>query len=427
MTIMNNKQILKKFSDFIGIESVSTDGKRHKEILKATDFIKKELEDLGCQVNLYYKGDCPPLIIGKKSSTTLSRKDGIKIGVYAHYDVQPEDPVKEWGSPPFKLTIKDKKIYGRGVADDKGHLIEILAAAKNLIKAKKLKNNLIFIFEGEEELGSLNFEELIKKDQSLKDIDVFYVVDMGMKTKDIPQIFYGLRGIIDFELKIITSKSDLHSGVFGNKVLNPAQLIAELMSKMVDGQSHKIKIPGFYDDVKKIDKEEEKVLLQSNSSLQSKILPSLDINGIFSGYLGEGIKTIIPSEATVKFSFRLVPKQSHKKIKKLIEKFIKDNLPKNLEYKLKTFSGSDSFYTDFKNRFAQKTAEIFKEVFGNETLFNRSGGSVPAAEILQRIFKKPVILIGFTLPDNNIHAPNENFDEEMFFKGIVAIEKIFAQ
>ena len=435
---MDKKQVLEKFSQLVSIESVSTDSKRHKEILKAAEFIRKELIQLGCQVNLYQKDNCPPLIIGKyrpsfapPSPKWLRRPskatEGKAIGVYAHYDVQPEDPITKWKTPPFKLTVKNGKIYGRGTADDKGHLIQVLTSIKRLIEVDKLDNNIVCIFEGEEEISSKNFEELIKKDPSLKNIDAFYVVDMGMKAKNIPQIFYGLRGVIGFELKIKTSEIDLHSGVFGNRVLNPAQLAAELMSKMVDGQTHEIKIPGFYDDVKKTSKEEIELLLKSNSTLVSKVYPALDINGVVSGYTGEGFKTIIPAEALVKFSIRLVPHQDHKKIEKLVEKFVKNNLPKEVEYEFREPTGSNAFYTDFKNPFAQKTAEVFEDVFKNETLFNRSGGSVAAAEILQRVFEKPVILIGFSLPDDNIHAPNENFDEEMFWKGIVAIEKIFAQ
>lgn len=411
------------FTDFVRIQSVSTDSKRKKEILKAVDFLKKNLEKLGFQVNLYQKANCPPLIIAKKIISSKAKT----LGFYAHYDVQPEDPINKWKSPPFKLTVKNGKIFGRGVADDKGHIVEMIIAAEKLIKTNQLKNNLIFIFEGEEEVGSQNFEELVKKDKSLKNVDVFYVVDMGMKEKNIPQIIYGLRGVIGFEIKIITSEFDLHSGVYGNKVLNPAQLAAELMAKIVDGQTHKIKIPGFYDDVKKISQEEKQLLLKSNETLVSKIDPALDINGIVSGYTGEGSKTIIPSSALIKFSVRLVPNQNHKKIESLVKKFVKDNLPKTVKISFKKSSGSNPFYTDFKNQYAQKTAEIFKDVFGNETLFNRSGGSVGAAEILQRLFKKPVILAGFTLPDDNLHAPNENFDEEMFLKGIKAIEKIFLQ
>jgi len=421
---MNKKLVIEKFGRLISIQSVSTDSKRHEEILKAVEFIRKELINLGCQVNLYKKDNCPPLIIGKKVIS-----NGLKtIGVYAHYDVQPEDPISGWKTPPFKLTVKNKKIFGRGTADDKGHLIEILAAVKNLNDKNKLTNNLVFVFEGEEEVGSENFEELIKNDRSLADVDVYYVVDMGVKDRKTPQIFYGLRGVVGFELKIRTSRSDLHSGVYGNISLNPAQILAELMAKMVDGETHQIKIPGFYDDIVKVSDEEKELLKKANKVLSSKIDPALDINGMISGYTGEGSKTIIPAVAEVKFSVRLVPNQDSVKIEKLVEEFVKKNLPKIVDYEFITNeSGSNPFYTDFKNKYAQKTAKILKEVFKGETLFNRSGGSVAAAEILKRVFKKPVILIGFTLPDNNLHAPNENFDEETFWKGIVAIEKIFAQ
>ncbi|MFH0979525.1 MAG: M20/M25/M40 family metallo-hydrolase, partial [Candidatus Roizmanbacteria bacterium] len=381
------------------------------------DFIKKELINLGCQVDLYQKNNCPPLIIGKKIISPKAKN----LGIYAHYDVQPEDPVGEWKTPPFKLTVKNGKIYGRGTADDKGHLIQILTAAK------KLRNNIVFIFEGEEEVGSINFEELIKKDPFLKKIDVFYVFDMGMKDKNTPQIFYGLRGVITFELRIKTNEADLHSGVYGNRVLNPAQLLAELMSKMKNSKTRQIKIPDFYNQIRETTREEKDLLLKSNVTLLSKIYPALDINGMISGYTGEGSKTIIPASAMVKFSIRLVPNQDHKKIELLVEKFVRDNLPKGVRYKFEVSTGSDAFYTDFKNIYTQKTAKIFEEVFNSKTLFNRSGGSVAAAEILKRLFKKPVILIGFTLPDDNIHAPNENFNEETFFKGIVAIGKIFAQ
>lgn len=411
---MNNK-ILKLFSDFINIESVSTDSNRHPEILKAVEFLKKEIKSLGFEVKIYQKENCPPLIIGYLPSSSRSSKDGKAkaIGVYAHYDVQPEDPVEKWDSPPFKLDLKGGKMFGRGVADDKGHIIQILVAIRRLVEtrhASSLQNNIVLIFEGEEEVGSQNFESLAgQAKKELEKVDVFYILDMGMKAKNVPQIFYGLRGIIAFELKIKTSETDLHSGVFGNRVFNPAQLLSELMSKIKDSQTGKIKIPEFYDQVKK-----------------NQLQPSLDINGMVSGYTGEGTKTIIPAEATVKFSIRLVPDQDHKKIERLVQKFIKNNLPEKVDFKLKIFTGSNPFYTDFKNPYAKKTADILNEVFKNKTHFDRSGGSIAAAEILQRLFKKPIILTGFTLPDENIHAPNENIDEEMFFKGIVSLEKIFS-
>lgn len=421
-------QTLKLFSDFISIESVSTDSNRHKEILKAVEFLKKEIELLGFKVNIYQKDSCPPLIIANNYPSNGRRIDKKTIGIYAHYDVQPEDPVEKWESPPFELTKKNGKLYGRGVADDKGHIIQILASINRLIKAGNLKNNLVLIFEGEEETGSNHFEELINQaKKELEKVDVFYLLDMGMKEKNIPQIFYGLRGTIAFELKIRTSETDLHSGVYGNRALNPAQLAVELMSKLKNSQTRKIKIPKFYDQVKKITQEEKSLLLKVNDSLLSKIYPSLDINGMVSGYTGEGSKTIIPAEALVKFSIRLVPNQSHKEIEKIVEKFIKDNLPKDLNYRLKVFAGADPFYTDYKNSYIKKTADILKNIFKEEAVYNRSGASVGAAEILQRLFAKPIILTGFTLSDCAIHSPNENYDEKLFFKGIVSLEKIFAQ
>lgn len=407
---MTNNKSIKLLSDFISIQSVSTDPSRHGEILKAVRFLKKEIKSLRFEVNIYQKNNCPPLVIAKHYLNDDRLIDRKTIGVYAHYDVQPEDPVEKWGSPPFKLDLKGGKMFGRGIADDKGHIIQILIAVKKLIETKKLRNNLVLIFEGEEEVGSKNFESLVsqvKKD--LEKIDVFYLLDMGMKAKNIPQIFYGLKGIIAFELKIKTSETDLHSGVYGNRALNPAQLLSELMSKMKDSQTGKIKIPEFYNQVKK-----------------NQLKPSLDINGMVSGYTGEGTKTIIPAEATVKFSIRLVPDQDHKKIERLVQKFIKNNLPEKVYFQLKIFTGSNPFHTDFKNAYAEKTAKILNQVFKNKTHFNRSGGSIAAAEILQRLFAKPIILTGFTLPDENIHAPNENIDEEMFFKGIVSLEEIFS-
>lgn len=442
---MNNKT-LKLLSDFVAIESVSTDKSRYEEILKAVEFLKKELDSLGFEVKIYKKGNCPPLIIATNYLTHGRGQDNSKtIAFYAHYDVQPEDPIAKWDSPPFKLTKRNEKLFGRGVADDKGHIVQTLMAIKKLIEIGKLGNNIILIFEGEEENESENFESLIQNTKDdLKAVDAFYIFDSGMKAKNIPQIFYGLRGIIAGELKIKIGETDMHSGIYGNRVLNPIQMIAELLAKIKDGKTNKIKIPGFYDSVNKVSQKEiellsEFVLPESEEKknakiknfvgdfLSSKILPSFEVNGIISGYTGEGVKTIIPAEATLKFSIRLVPDQKSVEIKKIIEDFIADNLPDQLDYKLKIEDGCGPFYTDFDNKYAKKTAEILSEVFKNKTYFNRSGGSIAAAEILQRLFKKPVILTGFTLPDENIHAPNENIEEEMFEKGIVSLEKILSQ
>lgn len=438
-------QSLKLLTDFISIQSVSTNKSKHSEILKAVEFLKKEIKSLGFEVKTYQRDNCPPLIVAKSVFAGATAKQGKTIGVYAHYDVQPEDPVGEWDSPPFKLTSKNGKLFGRGVADDKGHIIQTIEAIRKLVETKQLKNNIVLVFEGEEENASGNFEKLISQEKkNLDDIDVFYVLDMGMKAKNVPQIFYGLRGIITGELTVKIGKTDLHSGVYGNRVLSPIQVIAELLTKIKDGKTNEIKIPGFNDSVKKISQKETELLREFllddkeekknagvnefiGDPLSSKVLPSFEVNGMVSGYTGQGSKTIIPNEATLKFSIRLVPNQKAKEIRKITEDFIKRNLPKEISFTLEISDGGDPFYTSFENKFVKKTAEILTNIFSNKTYFNRSGGSIAAAEILQRLFKKSIILTGFTLPDENIHAPNENINEDMFYKGIVSLEKIFSQ
>ncbi len=432
-------EVNRKLAQLVSIESVSTDSKRRKQMDKAVEYIKGEMESIGMVVEEFNSNNCPSLVIGKK----IMSESAETIGIYAHYDVQPEDPVDKWTSPPFNLTKRGNKLYGRGVADDKMHLIQSVIAVKNLIAKKMLKNNIVFIFEGEEETGSDHFEELVKKaGDDLRKIDVFYILDMGMKAVNVPQIFYGLRGIAGFELKIKTGESDLHSGVYGNRVLNPAQVAADLFSKMKDSKG-KILIPGFYDKVKKFtedeiavlskfvpneenERETAKVNQMVGGFLESKIKPSLDINGVASGYAGQGFKTIIPCEATIKFSIRLVEYQNGPEIIKLVEKFVAGNLPEGVDHEFIVKEAADPFYTDYTNPYAIKTAKILEEVFGGECFFNRSGGSIAAAEILQKLYKKPIILTGFTLPDENIHAPDENVDLNMFEKGIVALERIFS-
>lgn len=443
---MQKQEILKLLSDFISIQSVSTDSKRLSEILQAVEFLTKNLKSMGFEIKLLKKNTAPPLILATKS---ISKK-GKTIGIYGHYDVQPEDPVDEWATPPFKLTVKNGKIFGRGVADNKGHVIQNIISIKHLIEINKLNNNIVLIFEGEEECGSSNFEKYVAKTKEiLKKVDVFYLLDAGMYEKNMPQIFYGLRGLVYFELDVNIGSKDLHSGIYGNRVLNPAQVLADLFATMKESSTGKILIPGFYDKVKKISEKERQFLKQVARSgegqkeeagvykvisqdarqpyISSKVYPSLDINGIISGYVGEGQKTIIPKSAKVKFSTRLVENQSPDETEKLVYRFIKNNITDGVKWNLSVLSKDAPFYTDFENEYVKKTANIFEDIFGNKTRFNRSGGSIPAAEILQRIYKKPIIVTGFTLPDDNIHSPNENFDEEMLFKGIQALEIIYSQ
>ena len=260
---MKNQEIISLLRDFISIQSVSADSKRYGEILKAVDFLKSKLKELGFDAMVIKKDESPPLILGTYHINTDRYQYGKRktIGIYGHYDVQPEDPVAEWKTPPFKLVVKNGKMYGRGVADNKGHVIQNLVSIKHLIEKNKLTNNIVFILEGEEEIGSFNFEHLAEEARDvLVKVDVFYVTDVGMYRKNIPQIFYGLRGLVYFELMIETGIKDLHSGLWGNLVLNPAQIASFLFSRMKDEKNGKVLIPGFYDKVRTISADERKLL-----------------------------------------------------------------------------------------------------------------------------------------------------------------------
>lgn len=441
---MNKEEIIGLFSDFIEIQSVSTDPKRQDQMVKAVDFLSNILEDLGFDIKVFQKSDAPPLLIAQYTLSTSAKT----IGIYGHYDVQPEDPINEWSTKPFKLTLKNGKFYGRGTSDDKGHVIQNLVALKQLIKNKEMRNNIIFILEGEEEVGSKYLEKYVNEARDiLANVDVFYIIDTGMYQRNIPQIYYGLRGLLYFELEIKTGSRDLHSGIYGNKVLNPIQILTMVLSSMKDIKTNKVLIPGFYNSVRELSPDEKakltKLIKDSKNEireagvyklisiddvdpyLSTKVYPSLDINGIESGYTGEGAKTVIPYSATAKFSLRLVEHQDPKNIQKLVEDHIYKYIPEGAKYTLKLLSADSPFYTDINNDYVSKTEKILSRVFGHETYFNRSGGTIPAAEVLQRLFNKPVILTGFVLSDCKMHAPDENYDTEMFFRGIKALTEIY--
>jgi len=438
--------IYNKLAELIAIESVSTDPKRRKAVYKAADFLKAELQSLGCKVTIMKSNNVPPLVIGQLYVNPNSRT----FGIYGHYDVQPEDPMKQWLSPPFKLTRRNGKLFARGVADTKGHVIQNIEAVRRLVENNKLRNNIVFIFEGGEEINSDGFEEYAKKAPDIfSKIDVFYIVDLGMQAKNQPSIYFGLRGIVTFELDIKIGETDLHSGVYGNRVFNPIHVIGQLITQIKDLKTNKVLIPGFYDGVRKPTKRELSLLRAGyltvaqeakkaqtykiitidnvHPSIVTKIMPSLDFNGVTSGYAGEGFKTVIGATATLKFSCRLVANQTPADIVQKVTKFIKQIMPEGVKYHLAVESQAAPVLVDINNRYVKKTAAVFESVFGNKTRYTMTGGSIPAAEILHRLYHKPMLLIGFTLPDNQIHAPNENFDEEMFWKGIDVLAAIYSQ
>lgn len=435
------KEAVDFLTKIISFQSISTDSKKEKEIFALVKFLRNFLEKEKFKIKIVGK-KCP-LFIAKKFVSSKAKT----IGIYSHYDVQPAEPLNLWQSDPFKIKIRNGKIFARGIADDKGHLTQNIFAILSLLKENKLKNNIIFLFEGEEEIGSKNFSSYINQVSNiLKNVDLFFITDVGMVKKNIPTIYYALRGIVYFEIEVWTGKKDLHSGVYGNLVYNPSQILFELFMKMRNLEG-KIRIPNFYKRVKKISERVKKMIalnvktineikkiaevhvlnpLDKNyPSISAKIYPSLEINGFYSGYIGEGSKTIIPNYAKAKFSIRLVEDQEPKEIINLVKRFIQNNVPKGVKYSLKVLVSARPFFSDYHHPYIIKTAKILEEEFLNKCVFIREGGSVPAAEILMSKFKKPVILTGFIREGANIHAPNENMDLDLFNKGIKVLNRIY--
>jgi acetylornithine deacetylase/succinyl-diaminopimelate desuccinylase-like protein len=430
----------------VAIPSVSSESTHDVDTRAVAEMLERELVSRGFSLKTVRRDGVPPLVIGVRKGSP----EGKTIGIYGHYDVQSEDPVAEWSTDPFTLTEQNGKYFGRGAADNKGHIAANLEAVRRLTESGALRNTLVFILEGEEETGSVHFEELVQEvSDLLAELDVCFITDTGMHARDIPQIYYGLRGLAYFELSVTIGSRDLHSGIYGNAVYNPALLASSIVSSMKDERTGEIIIPGFYDDVKPTGDDELSQLEQARTSddelraeagtgsvrsvrglpayAAPKVLPSLDINGMVSGFTGEGSKTIIPRTARIKFSCRLVADQDPERVHQLVRSHIADRMPEGVEWDLMVHSLASPFYTDYRTDVARTTARILEDTFGNPAIFNRTGGSIPAAEILQRRFGMPVILTGFTLPDENMHAPDENLDIESIRKGIDALSRIYAE
>ena len=362
--------------------------------------------------------------------------------VYGHYDVQPADPLDQWKTPPFEPTVRGGYIYGRGTADDKGQFLTHVFAVKAWLDARgELPLQIKFLFEGNEEAGSEGLSEFLQKDENLALLqsDVILVSDTSMAGPDMPSINYGLRGVIGFDLVLRGPARDVHSGVYGGSIYNPAIALSHIMSDIIDAKGV-IRIPGFYDDVKKLTAQERALLAElpfdEKESLaeigliqgfgdpkyspleQRGVRPSFDINGLISGYQGKGGKTIIPAYAEAKFTFRIVPDQTPAKIRQCVENFIQDKLPPGVTMELEYQQGAGGMVIDYGGQFVQLAAEALEETFGRKACFTREGGSIPIVTEMKDRLKTDVVLAGFGLNEDGIHSPNERFGLKNFFAGI---------
>lgn len=432
----NREKYLQELKNFLKIESISSDPEKKSEMDRCADFIKEKFSELGLDKIQTLNRDGFQIVYAEK----IIDHNKPTILFYGHYDVQPVDPIDLWKSPPFSGEIRDGKIWARGATDDKGQLLTHLKSVEAFLSTStELPVNVKFVIEGEEEIGSPSLGKTIAAHKDLLACDAVVISDTSMYDDKTPSITYSLRGLAYFQIGITGPNRDLHSGTFGGAVMNPIQEMCDLLSGMKD-KNGKITIPGFYDDVLKLTKAERDGFkkLKFSEKAYMKVLgvkelfgekgfttlertgarPTLEINGIWGGFTGQGAKTVLPSKAYAKISMRLVPHQTPKKIEKLLKDYLKKAVPKSVTYSIEALHGGEPALTSIEGKAIQAAARAMKSTFGKTPVFTREGGSIPIVVEFGRLLKAPVVLMGFGLATENLHSPNEHFDLNNFHKGI---------
>ncbi len=435
---VNRDRYLEELKGFLAIPSISALPQHAGDVKRCADWCVEEMRRIGLQNVRLIDTPGNPVVYGD----WLGAEGAPTILFYGHYDVQPVDPLELWESPPFEATVRDGEIYARGSADDKGQVFMHFKAVEAHLKQNgRLPVNIKIILEGEEEVGSVNLDDFIRAHKAELGADVVVISDSGMFARGVPSICYGLRGLVYFQLDLRGSSTDLHSGSFGGAVANPAMVLAQVLAQMKD-RGGRIKIPGFYDDVVALQEEERKAWasLPFNEKKYKKDFgvpklfgesgyttlertwarPTFEVNGLLSGFTGEGAKTVLPAIAMAKVSMRLVPNQSPDTIARLFEEYVKKVTPKTVELKVTRMHGGKPWMTSYDNPFVQAAARAIEKGFGQKPVLTREGGSIPVVSTFQEELGLPSVLFGVGLPDENAHAPNEKLDVGNFHGGIIA-------
>jgi len=439
----NKEQFKNELFDFLNIPSISTDSEYKNNVKDAAYFLINKLESLNMDRVELFETEGNPIVYGE----LITDKSKPTVLVYGHYDVQPPDPMDEWETPPFQPTVRDGDIYARGASDDKGQSYTHLKALEAYQKTDTdFPVNIKFIFEGEEEIGSPSLVPFIKDHKELLECDMVLISDTAMFAEDTPSITYGLRGLAYMQINVQGSNRDLHSGVYGGAVDNPANVLCNIISKLKDDDGI-IQIPGFYDDVVELTEEDreaykklpfdeeeykEKLGLEAlkgekgYSTLErTSARPTLDVNGLWSGYQGEGAKTVLPAKAGAKVSMRLVPNQDPKKTAKLFKEYVHSLAPDTVTVTVTEHHGGNPAITDLSFYGLQAAADAFEAVYDKEPFFTREGGSIPIVADFQKVLGAQSILMGFGLNSDAIHSPNEKFALKDFYRGIHTSAKFF--
>ena len=439
----NRSYFLNGLDQLIKIPSVSTDTEHNVDIQKAAQFLADKLASLGVENIKITPTELHPIVTGEYLH---AGPDQPIILIYGHYDVQPVDPIELWDRDPFTPETVGEYHYARGASDMKGQIWSAISAFEAVQKSGGCPVNVRFVFEGEEEIGSLHFRSFVEKHLDLLKADVCFNPDAGMVNSDTPTITYGLRGLAYFELKLFGPAHDLHSGSYGGAVHNPAQVISDLIAGMHD-KDGVITLPDFYKSVRTLSESERAEIARLNigddiyieqtgvpalwgekgySSLErTGARPTLEVNGLCSGFIGEGSKTIIPAWAKAKISCRLVPDQDPEEVHKQMLAYLEKNVPQTVKYELKLLSGGKPSISDTNSTECAAYAKALETIWGVKPVYKREGGSIGVVPDLQELLKMDSILTGFGLPDDNIHAPNEHLHLPTWYKGIDSIIHFF--
>jgi acetylornithine deacetylase/succinyl-diaminopimelate desuccinylase-like protein len=437
--IENHKdKFLDELFDLLRMPSISADSAFAGDVQKAAEYVAKRLQEAGADNVVLEKTAGNPIVYGEK----MVDPNKPTILVYGHYDVQPSVPDELWNTPPFEPTIKDGNIYARGACDDKGQMYMHLKAFETMMETNTLHCNVKFMIEGEEEVGSTNLGIYVHANQEKLKADVVLISDTGMIANDIPSIATGLRGLSYVEVEVTGPKIDLHSGSFGGAVGNPINVLCDMISSLHDENRH-VTIPGFYDKVDILSESDRAAMAKTPFNLdnykanldvndvmgekgystieRTGIRPTLDVNGIWGGYIGEGAKTVLPSKAYAKISMRLVPSQTSEEITQMFQQHFESIAPAAVKVKVTPHHGGEAAVTPTDSKAFRAASKAMEKTFGKKPVPTRGGGSIPIVALFEEVLGLKSVLFGFGLDSDAIHSPNEKYGLFNFYKGIETI------
>lgn len=438
----NKDRFLSELFEWLRIPSISADSRHKNDVRKAAEFLKQKFSASGVDKAEICETKGHPIVYAEK----IKDPSLPTVLIYGHYDVQPADPLELWTSPPFEPVIKDDKIFARGACDDKGQVYMHVKAFETMMKHDALPCNVKFMVEGEEEVGSDNLGTFVKENKARLKADIILISDTALISLDHPSITTGLRGLSYMEVEVTGPNRDLHSGVYGGAVANPVNVLCKMIASLHNDKG-KVTIPGFYDKVATLSEAERKAINKAPFDLQAYkkelgiedvngeegyttlertgIRPTLDVNGIWGGYTGEGAKTVLPSKAHAKISMRLVPDQVSHEITALFTKHFQSIAPKYVKIKVTAHHGGEPAVTPTNSPAFKAASKAFEEVWGKSPIPTRDGGSIPIVALFKKELGLDTVLMGFGLDSDAIHSPNEHFGVENFMRGIETIVSFY--